>query len=276
MPDQKITRYVDLGRFLAMLGDWPGSPEGRMFFAFPDRLGDPQEGVLGDADQQNAVSVARTRYNGTPARAFACWLTREWQDKLLTVGVSCWYVGDTESHAMWQIFGAGGVAIESTVEKIKNALSPAAAVQAKIVQYVDYPHRPATGLDPVHVLSFKRSPYQHEKELRFFVTVPDEDVNRVKNLRGLGRSGEVLIHEGPQGQLGPNGITIPLVAVQAIDRVVLAPSAPTWLKNAIFHLCIANGIDMKSVDQSKLDDDPYPELAALNRTRLDCDRLAAT
>ena len=275
MAEQKITRYVDLGRFLAMLGYWPGSPKGRMFFAFPDRLGDPQEGVLGDADHQSAVGVARTRYNGTPARAFGCWLSREWHDKLLTVGVSCWYVGDTESHAMWQIFGAGGVAIESTVEKIKRGLSPA-AVQAKVVQYLDYPQRPATALDPVHVLSFKRSPYQHEKELRFFVTVPDEDVNRIKNLRGLGRSGEVLIHEGPQGQLGANGITVPLVAVEAIDRVVLAPSAPTWLKSAIFHLCIANGIEMERVDQSKLDDDPYPELSGLNRTRLDCDPLAAT
>jgi hypothetical protein len=276
MPDQKITRYVDLGRLLAMLGDWPGSPKGRMFFAFPDRLGDPQEGVLGDADHQTAVGVARTRYNGTPARAFGCWLSREWQDKLLTVGLSCWYIGDTESHAMWQIFGVGSVAIESTVEKIKHALSPAGTVQAKIVQYVDYPTRPGTGLDPVQVLSFKRSPYQHEKELRFVVTIPDEDVNRIKNLRGLGRSGEVLIHEGPHGHLGPNGITVPLDVVRAIDRVVLAPSAPTWLKNAIFHLCITNGIEKERVDQSKLDDDPYPELSSVNRTRLDCDRLAMT
>jgi len=125
-------------------------------------------------------------------------------------------------------------------------------------------------------LSFKRSPYQHEKELRFFVTIPDEDVNRIKNLRGLGRSGEVLIHDGPQGQLGPNGITVPLDVVGAIDRVVLAPSAPTWLKNAIFHVCIANGIAKERVDQSTLDDDPYPELSSLNRTRLDCDRLART
>ena len=139
-----------------------------------------------------------------------------------------------------------------------------------------YPNRPGTGLDPVQVLSFKRSPYQHEKELRFFVTIPDEDVNRIKNLRGLGRSGEVLIHEGPHGQLGPNGITVPLDVVRAIDRVVLAPSAPTWLKNAIFHLCIANGIEKERVDQSTLDDDPYPELSSLNRTRLDCDRLART
>src|SRR6266699_3002973 len=82
MPDQQITRYLDLGRLLAMLGDWPGSPTGRTFFAFPDRLGDPQEGVLGEADHQTAVGVARTRYNGTPARAFGCWLSREWQDKL--------------------------------------------------------------------------------------------------------------------------------------------------------------------------------------------------
>src|SRR5258705_9273430 len=148
-----------------MLGDWDGSPKGRLFFASPDRLGDPQEGTLGTADRQLAVIEAKAHYRGTQRRAVACWLSREWQDKLLTVGVCCWYLGDTESHAMWQVFGAGGVAIESTVDKVKQALGPTVAVEAKLVEYVDYAGRAATGLEPVEVLSVKRPPYQHEKEL---------------------------------------------------------------------------------------------------------------
>src|SRR6266852_4734933 len=134
MGSQKITRYVDLGRLLAMLGKRDGSPKGRLFFACPDRLGDPQEGTLGDADRQLAETAAKARYGGVRSRALACWLSREWQDKLLTIGISCWYLGDTESHAMWQIFGAGGVAIESTVDKVKKALSPAVAVEEKLVE----------------------------------------------------------------------------------------------------------------------------------------------
>jgi len=275
MVSQKITRYVDLGRFLAMLGDWQGSPKGRLFFACPDRLGDPQEGTLGDADRQLAVKAARTRYSGVPRRAVACWLSREWQDKLLMVGVSCWYLGDTESHAMWQVFGAGGVAIESTVDKVKEAIGPAVAVEVKLVEYVDYADRAATGLDPLKVLSFKRPPYQHEREMRFFVPFSEEERKLITNLRGLGRRGENLIHKRPQGELGPNGITVPFDVVQAVDRVVLAPTAPMWLKNAILHLCAANKIDINKVEQSTLDDDPYAEFSSgLNQNRLACDDLA--
>jgi hypothetical protein len=275
MGSEKITRYVDLGRFLAMLGKWHGSPQGRLFFACPDRLGDPQEGTLGDADRQLAEIAAKARYGGARSRAFACWLSREWQDKLLTVGVSCWYLGDTESHAMWQIFGAGGVAIESTVDKVKEALDPAAVVEAKLVEYVDYPKRASTDLDPAKVLSFKRPPYQHEKELRFFVSLSETEPQLIKNLRGLGRPGEMYVHQRPQGELGANGITVPFDVVRAVDRVVLAPSAPTWLKTAILYLCVANNIDIQKVEQSRLDDDPYAGLVSgLNQHRLGCDELA--
>lgn len=275
MPDstssQKITRYVDLGRFLAMLGAWPESPNGRLFFACPDRLGDPQEGTLGDADRLLALKAAQERYRGVPRRAFACWVSRDWQNKLLTVGVSCWYLGDTESHAMWQIFGAGGVAIESTVEKVLNALDPKSAVQAKLVEYVDYPKRPATDLDPVRVLSFKRPPYEHENELRFFVSLSEEAPHLIRNLR---ESGESLVHLRPEGQLGPHGITVPLDVIQAVDRVVLAPRVPNWLKNAVFQLCVANKIEMKKVEESTLDYDPDTQSSGLNKTRLGCDELA--
>ena len=100
MGGQKITRYVDLGRFLAMLGERDESPKGRLFFASPDRLSDPQEGILGSADRKLALNEAKNLYGGVDRRAFACWLSREWQNSLLMVGISCWYLGDTESHAM--------------------------------------------------------------------------------------------------------------------------------------------------------------------------------
>ena len=226
MGGQKITRYVDLGRFLAMLGERDESPKGRLFFASPDRLSDPQEGILGSADRKLALNEAKNLYGGVDRRAFACWLPREWQNSLLMVGISCWYLGDTESHAMWQIFGTGGVAIESTVEKVKNCLAPAAKIQTRLVEYVDRATRPATGLDPVRVLSFKRPPYQHENELRFFVSFSDEERELIKNLRGLGQDGEVFVHDRTQGQLGPNGMSVPFDVMGAIDRVVLGPTTP--------------------------------------------------
>jgi len=271
---QKITRYMDLGRFLAMLGARSGSPRGRLFFALPDRLGDAQEGTLGAADQQLAVPAAKSLYRGTPARAVACWLRREWLDTLLTVGISCWYLGDTESHAMWQVFGEGGVALESTVDKVKGALDPV-IVEVKPVEYVDYADRPQTDLDPLRVLSFKRSPYEHERELRLFILLSGAERDLIKNLRGLGRRGEVLVHKRPQGEMGANGISVPFDVVHAIDRLVLAPNAPVWLKGAILHLCATSGIDTNKVKQSALDDDPYLRfLPSLNENRLDCDRLA--
>jgi hypothetical protein len=172
---------------------------------------------------------------------------------------------------MWQIFGAGGVAIESTVEKVLNALDPKSAVQAKLVEYVDYPKRPATDLDPVRVLSFKRPPYEHENELRFFVSLSEEAPHLIRNLR---ESGESLVHLRPEGQLGPHGITVPLDVIQAVDRVVLAPRVPNWLKNAVFQLCVANKIEMKKVEESTLDYDPDTQSSGLNKTRLGCDELA--
>ena len=157
---------------------------------------------------------------------------------------------------------------------MKNCLAPAAKIQTRLVEYVDRATRPATGLDPVRVLSFKRPPYQHENELRFFVSFSDEERELIKNLRGLGQDGEVFVHDRTQGQLGPNGMSVPFDVVGAIDRVVLGPTTPIWLKDAIFHLCVANRIDMNRVERSELEDRPYPELVGMNLTRLDCDRLS--
>jgi len=175
--DLQITKYMDVGKLASMVY------EGGVFFSSPDHLGDPHEGVLGDADRNEATAAALAEYPGVPReQAFARWVNERWATRLRAVTVSCWYVGGVESSAMWHCYG-NSIAVESTVGSVLASLETK-RVTALELQYQAYPARPATELNPISVLSYKRPPFANEHEVRFFYELDDQEADA---LPGSGR-----------------------------------------------------------------------------------------
>ena len=255
MPETRITRYMSFAKYIAMLSD-----DG-FFFASPDCLGDSHEGRLGPKDREAITPKARELYpRKHPNEAFLKWEGNEWQDQLLGVVVSCWYRGDTESNAMWQIYGQA-IAIESTVERISAALDPYRC-ECRDVEYVWYEDRPVTGPEPVDVLSYKRPPFQDEHEVRFFYHLNDNYREGLKSLRQFGPRAGHFVWVGAEVVVRSSGVVLPVRLNETVDRVVIGPEAPDWLHHAAFTATIKFGLPHELIGKSTLDVHPYDGLVS--------------
>ncbi len=90
----------------------------------------------------------------------------------LHTAVTCWYEHDeSESYAMWRIYGADSfaVAIETTVGALRSALAASANVAIGGVEYTTLPQK----LDTIHELFFhKRPEFATEREIRSVQVFP--------------------------------------------------------------------------------------------------------
>ena len=254
MVPARITRYMDFGKFVAMLGD------SGLFFASYDCLGDPHEGKLGPSDRQAVTDEARRKYpKKHPNEAFLLWERDQWRSRLLRVGISCWYSGDVESVAMWHGYGLG-VAIESTRQRILESLGQF-GVEAHAVDYSSYEDRPVTGPDAIKVLRYKRPPFSHESEIRFFIHLDDDQYEALKILRQFERP-KKFIFAGPDTIIRSSGIILHADLKPLVQSVIIAPDAPAWLQDAVLSVWTKYGYDHTLVHWSALEQDPYQGLVS--------------
>jgi hypothetical protein len=109
----------------------------------------------------------------------------------------CWFLSDSESAAMWNIYGKQGVAIASTVEKVCKVLTTTEwdfefarlrYIRLVLGAALDFdfntedPHDSRFLLRP-HFL--KRKEYETEKEVRFVTAAPDRGVGAGLSLNGI-------------------------------------------------------------------------------------------
>ncbi len=249
---QPISRYMDLGKFAAILYE-----EGLYFALAGELSNDPHEGALGAGDVNAAL-----KQNPTLAEkaAFSSWIEEWRKNQLNSVAVSCWYTGDTESHAMWQLYG-NTLAVESTVPDVLSALENKNVICRK-VKYRSYERRPSTDLDPVKVLTFKRPCFKHEQEVRFFYKLETGDTESVDRLRA--RLPLIREHFHPTRGLKvyADGLLLKAKLPKIVKRVRLAPTAPRWLRDAVTHLLNMHNpkISWGCIKGSELDQGPYADL----------------
>jgi len=126
-------------------------------------------------------------------------------------GVSCWHANDYESEAMWKVYSimGAGVAIESTVEHLRDVLAPTEGVTINRVKYEDFDTAPTVKDTDPHILTTKRRSFEHEHEVRAMIPLP--------------RAGE--------------GFEIPCDLDRLIVRVHVAPTASLMFLRAVEVLC---------------------------------------
>lgn len=213
LPDETILwRYLNFVKLLDIF-------ERRLlWFARVDMFEDPLEGTHTDAE----VEYLRAQPPpSAPMKDFTLekqyvGITRMYRE---TMFVKCWRAAESESMAMWDIYGKGSgvLAIKSTVGRLKEVLSTyPRKVFIGRVKYVDW-SKIAWNLNALAMVMRKDRSYEHEQELRAV-------------LWGLGPDGGdapvVSYSFSPEGKYifhGPPGVEIPCDPGRLITEIMIGP-----------------------------------------------------
>lgn len=236
----KIWRYMDFTKFVALLDSKS------LWFTRADRFEDPFEGsypkiniiaranIPGVSDAEKPV-VSKLIKGSSKVR-------RNWTHH---VAINCWHMSEHESAAMWSLYlkSNEGIAIQSTYRNLRDSFSPAAEDDVYIgkVSYIDYDHEVIENPSILSAFLHKRASYEHEKELRAIILrLPGA------GSRGLDFSQETI----------DNGVLVPIDLPLLVQRVYVAPNAPSWLANLIRSVVHIYGFDFPLVPSPLLNAEP--------------------
>jgi hypothetical protein len=161
VPDATVIwRYFRFGRFVDILKD------NSLWFARPCSFDDRWEGLYPPS------YIRRTREyadeNGISYDEFKEEFRRRELRHRYGHFVNCWHISESESDAMWRLYGLGqnGIAIQSTVGDVRECLRPHNHGQ---VIYYDPSHDVVSeSIFGPHDILFKRLPFSWEHEYRFW------------------------------------------------------------------------------------------------------------
>ncbi len=232
-PGQKLWRYMDLAKFLALLEDRA------LYFARADKLGDPFEGAAGIAERQpvwdkyykdffrramldpppgNGVQMSEADLEANAER-----LLREMRGAMeherQRAFANCWHANSVESEALWRLYcppPQAGVVIQTTVEALEASLGLDVSARIGHVHYRDF----KTGFaGPYERIFTKRKSLSHEAEVR-------------------------AVFERQSMKEPPVGMLMPVDLAELVHAVVPSPFAPSWLGDLIAKTLTRHGLDL--------------------------------
>ena len=244
--NMKVWRYMDLPKLVAFL------ETGSLHFARADTLGDPYEGSWTHlnmaarehqiremlADREKHHPDAKVKYTPEKLRQE---LKRETHLGRQTTYINCWHGGETESAAMWKLYGtvAGSIAIQSTYQKLVDALPN--DVYMGMVQYKDYGSSEdwIPGGNIMYPLIHKRREFEYESEVRAFIWT----INVLSEHRLKKRDDK------------PPGINVDIDIDKVVETIRVQPTTPGWARQAIEKLLKRYGWAIKAIP-SQIDIEP--------------------
>ncbi len=146
---------------------------------------------------------------------------------------------------MWEVYlkGVPGIAVQSTVKNLDLALNIDSGtgleklynkkVDIGKVYYLaeDEAIPEPDGFNGLNAVLWKRKSFEYERELRAVVIAPPEELYKY------------------------NGMYIPVILNQLIERVIVFPKAPRWFSELVFSISSSYGLGEK-VQASRLDAKP--------------------
>lgn len=217
-PDTVVWKYLDLSKFLDLLLSH------KLFMSRSDKFEDQYEGTFSEPTFEEMKKLSADN--------------PEFLDYYKThrekVAVSSWHINEYESFAMWQIFtgNSEGLAIRSTVGRLKNALTPETQLDQYIgeVNYIDYKKEYIPFDDAFFPFLFKRKSFQYEREIRIITDVTRTNIN---------------INEG---------LKISVDIRELIDKIYIHPKSENWYKRLVIELLKRLDYDF-SIEKSDLESD---------------------
>lgn len=196
-----VWRYIDFSQYINLL------TTGETWFSRVDQFDDPYEGMpsaktLSDSGGSNDI------------------LKQKFEDIQQWVYASCWHRNPVQSDGMWKLYlsGDAGVAIQSTVNNLRDAFRTNHDLFFARVNYIDWDDDPVP-LNPVIAPSLhKRESFRHEREFR---VVLRHKLWRTEPYHPYGRP------------ITDAGLPVTTSLDNLIERVYTAPKADSWFHETV-------------------------------------------
>lgn len=165
--------------------------------------------------------------------------------------VSCWHINEHESAAMWKLYlkSDEGVAIQSTLPRLKKGLAATRKVKIARVNYIDYQKDPIGDVSEIGPMLapflHKRKSFEHEREARALFC----DASKLETSWDPDKGtwiGRPFFEKG-------HYVKVDLATL--IDQVFVAPNSAPWFLELVRSVISRYQLN-KNVIQSHLSDAP--------------------
>jgi hypothetical protein len=195
-----------------------------MFMSRSDKFEDQYEGTFSEPTFEEIRRIAQSNPE----------FVDNYKSHRENVVISSWHINEYESYAMWQIFTKNneGLAIQSTVQRLKNAMVPENRYEQHIgeVKYIDYKKEYIPFDNNFFPFLFKRKSFQYEREVRVISDLTKHNIH---------------INEGAKVNVDIN---------QLIEKIYIHPKSENWYKNLVIQLMQQLGFDFQ-IEKSDLESD---------------------
>ena len=217
-PNTIVWKYLDLSKFLDLLLSQ------KLFMSRSDKFEDQYEGTFSEPTFEEIKKLSENNPD----------FLDYYKSKREKVIISSWHINEYESFAMWQIFtqNSEGLAIQSTVQRLKDALIPEKNYSQVIgeVNYIDNKKEYIPFEDAFFPFLFKRKSFQYEREVRILSDISSKDIS---------------INDGLKIDVDIN---------QLIEKIYIHPKSENWYKKLVIELVSKLGFDFE-IEKSDLESD---------------------
>lgn len=228
-----LKRYMDLTKFLSIL------ETESLFFPVADILPDLAEGMQHDQTELTMMKVLDSivEKNGgditwsAAKKAETANQIQSFRKKFICV--SSWYASQHESYAMWKLYAAEGVCVNTTEQNLLTALKRGDVY----LRNVEYDKKP--DLEPSYLAPFfKKLPaYRYESEVRVVVNLFEK----------YGHDQKTWEEPEFKDLLRNSGIFVPVNVGMMISSVIVSPLAKPWFRTLVPSVLKRYGLDTKVV-----------------------------
>ena len=223
--DSRIWRYINLTELLSIL------ERESLWFTDISNFEDPYEGTLPKRNAEDEIQKIAEEFDISKKSADQLHSFIVDSPGIIGYYVNCWNLSSHESAALWEqyIETSQGVAISTTVERLKSSIDSDHSFTFGDVEYIDYEIETIPpGIIPM--LYHKRKSFKHENEFRACIE-PSEDEN------------------------SDEGKYVKVDVDVLIDEIYLSPISPDWFESLIGEILKTYGVDCE-LKKSDLYSDP--------------------
>ncbi|WP_049971200.1 DUF2971 domain-containing protein [Haladaptatus cibarius] len=227
--DEQLWRYRSLGQYVTFLD------REELWFSRADQFDDPYEGSLPRLNvEKRDMEFEKVRSEG---------MKRAIEGSRYFSFLNCWHMNNHESDAMWRMYTENnGVAIITNPMNLKNAIESEKDILSGKVEYADYENEIIPDGNTISPYYYKREGFRHEHEYRLFFQESSDPSKETKSMIEILQSQET-------------GIPISVDPDTLVEKVLVAPTAPSWLEETVRSVTRKYGYDF-DVSPSKMDGEP--------------------
>lgn len=220
----KIWRYMDLSKYLNLLST------SALYLPSLPAFEDAWEGATGVYAPDRDVTAIPAFLDRTPEadRQFIDSIEYGADMDRRSVYVSCWHANESESEAMWKLYGksGGSIAIQTTIDRLETIGPPAESDGPSGIYCVRYRDLSRESMDVSDAFdglaryTYKRPSFSHEREVRLIF----RSLNFDEISTGPGKI---------DPRLWPWGRNFKVDLEDLVQKVVISPQSPAWFHDVV-------------------------------------------